>query len=125
MFAMVDTSVDSAAAATTGVAYPRLYEKSSAVPRRGLPDEDTTAKSDVSTGDEHGDATTAVVAPTRKARKLPLPSAALTVSSKFREGKLNLTMSSRLRPISRIRSPVHDVIISPIQELDDPRFEAP
>jgi len=57
---------DAVPANTTGVERPKLKKKSIDIPKNGFLDALIIAKSDASTGDEHGDATNADVAPNKK-----------------------------------------------------------
>jgi len=56
---------DAVPANTTGVERPKLKKNNIDIPKNGFPDALIIAKSDASTGDEHGDATNADVAPNK------------------------------------------------------------
>ena len=68
---------DNVPAKTTGVERPKLKKKSIDIPNTGFLEALIIARSDANTGDEHGEATNADVAPNKKALYGVVPSDSL------------------------------------------------
>ena len=96
--------MESLPAKTMGEAYPRLKLNRNTRPREGSPEEATMASSEVRTGEEQGEATSAEEAPSRRARisrESPKP---CKLPPKSIDGNCSLTRLRRLSPMTMDRA---------------------